>query len=88
MHRLFCAQPSEQHACPLRKREHNGKFFALQYDCQNCEFNLAVSSVCLCLATAHIKSLTDFDIPIEKRKMRFIELQKENEAAIIAQRAV
>jgi len=73
-----------EYACPLHKREHTGKYYALQNDCKTCEFNLGFlpTSDCLCLAEAQIKSLEDFDTPIEKRKALFIELQSKNDLAI------
>lgn len=77
-----------EYACPLHKRVHNGKFYALKNDCKACEFFLGFSSEhCLCLAEVSIKDFADIDTPEGIRRERFLALQWENEAKLQEQQA-
>lgn len=77
-----------EYPCPLHKREYHGEFYAFKNDCQDCVFRLDFfSDHCRCMAEACITSISDFEIPEDTRRKRFLMLRQENDSKIAEKRS-
>ncbi|MFB0920463.1 MAG: hypothetical protein QMB62_06225 [Oscillospiraceae bacterium] len=68
--------------CPIHIGFYKGQYSARWVDCSNCEFNIAETPACLCLAKSGISQISDFQRPKEELQARIERLRMENERAI------
>ena len=68
--------------CLIHIGFYKGQYSARWVDCSNCEFNIAETPACLCLAKSGISQISDFQRPKEELQARIERLRMENERAI------